>query len=345
MVDPFILGERYGVDAIRYHIMREMTLGADSSFSNEIMINRINTDLANGLGNLVSRTVAMIDKYFGGTLPTDREEGEFDADLIGIATALRAKVDNYVENTQLNLALEEIFKLVSRANKYIDETTPWILGKDETKRARLATVLYNLLEAIRVASTLLSAFMPTTMPKVFEQIGAGDCATYENAGSFGVLPLDVTVHRGEALFPRIDVDKEIDELNAIYKNKELAAEPAEEENAFELPEHKPEIAFDDFEKVELRVAKVLACEKVKKSKKLLKFTLDDGEGERIILSGIAEYYDPEELVGKNIAYVANLAPRKMMGIESRGMILSAESGEGLKVVTIDDSILPGGSLV
>lgn len=340
VVDPLILGERYGADAIRYHIMREMALGADSSFSNEIMINRINTDLANGLGNLVSRTVAMIDKYFGGTLPAEREEGEFDADLIAAATALREKVDNFVENTQLNLALEEIFKLVSRANKYIDETTPWILGKDESKRARLATVLYNLLESIRIASTLLCAFMPTTMPKVFEQIGATDCATYENAAAFGVLPLDVTVHRGEALFPRIDVDKEIEELNAIIKNNEPAPEPA-----FELPEHKPEIAFDDFEKVELRVAKVLACEKVKKSKKLLKFTLDDGEGERTILSGIAEYYEPEELVGKNIAYVANLAPRKMMGIESCGMILSAESGEGLKVVTIDDSILPGGSLV
>ena len=343
VVDPFILGERYGVDAIRYHIMREMALGADSSFSNEIMINRINTDLANGLGNLVSRTVAMIDKYFGGTLPTEREEGEFDSDLIAIATALRAKVDDYVENTQLNLALEEIFKLVSRANKYIDETTPWILGKDDSKRARLASVLYNLLESIRIASTLLCAFMPTTMPKVFEQIGAADCATYENADKFGVLPLGVTVKRGEALFPRIDVDKEIEELNAIIKNNEPKEEP--EAPAFELPEHKPEIAFDDFEKVELRVAKVLACEKVKKSKKLLKFTLDDGEGERVILSGIAEYYAPEELVGKNIAYVANLAPRTMMGIESRGMILSAESGDGLKVVTIDDSILPGGSLV
>ena len=340
VVDPLILGERYGADAIRYHIMREMALGADSSFSNEIMINRINTDLANGLGNLVSRTVAMIDKYFGGTLPVEREEGDFDADLIAVATALKAKVDDYVENTQLNLALEEIFKLVSRANNYIDETTPWILGRDETKKARLATVLYNLLESIRIAATLLSAFMPSTMPKVFEQIGAAEAATYENADRFGVLPLDVTVHRGEALFPRIDVDQEIEALNAIIQNS-----APKEESAVELPAHKPEIAFDDFEKVELRVAKVLACEKVKKSKKLLKFTLDDGEGERTILSGIAEYYEPEELIGKNIAYVANLAPRKMMGYESCGMILSAESGDKLRVVTIDDDILPGGSLV
>ncbi|MBQ3417990.1 MAG: methionine--tRNA ligase [Ruminococcus sp.] len=340
VVDPFILGERYGVDAIRYHIMREMALGADSSFSNEIMINRINSDLANGLGNLVSRTVAMIDKYFGGTLPTDREAGEFDDDLKAIAVSLKEKVDAYVENTQLNLALEEIFKLISRANKYIDETTPWILGKDETKKARLATVLYNLLEAIRIASTLLSAFMPTTMPMVFEQIGAGDFATYENADRFDVLPLDTTVHRGDAIFPRIDIDKEIDELNKIFKNSEEKSEPS-----FVPEPHKDEIAFEDFEKVEIRVAKVKACEKVKKSKKLLKFTLDDGFGERTILSGIAEFYEPETLVGKNIAYIANLAPRKMMGIESQGMILSAESDGKLKVVTIDDEILPGGQLV
>ena len=340
VVDPFILGERYGVDAIRYHIMREMALGADSSFSNEIMINRINSDLANGLGNLVSRTVAMIDKYFGGTLPTDREAGDFDDDLIATATALKAKVDTYVENTQLNLALEEIFKVISRANKYIDETTPWILGKDESKKARLASVLYNLLDTIRIAATLLSAFMPTTMPKVFEQIGAGDYATYENADKFGVLPLDITVHRGEAIFPRIDIEKEIDELNAIYQNNAPAEAPA-----VELDPHKDEIVFDDFEKVEMRVAKVLACEKVKKSKKLLKFTLDDGFGERTILSGIAEYYEPDELVGKHIAFVANLAPRKMMGIESQGMILSAEYDGKLRVVTIDDEIKPGGSLV
>ena len=340
VVDPFILGERYGVDAIRYHIMREMALGADSSFSNEIMINRINSDLANGLGNLVSRTVAMIDKYFGGTLPTDREAGDFDDDLIATATALKAKVDTYVENTQLNLALEEIFKVISRANKYIDETTPWILGKDESKKSRLASVLYNLLDTIRIAATLLSAFMPTTMPKVFEQIGAEDYATYENADKFGVLPLDITVHRGEAIFPRIDIEKEIDELNAIYQNNAPAEAPA-----VELDPHKEEIVFDDFEKVEMRVAKVLASEKVKKSKKLLKFTLDDGFGERTILSGIAEYYEPDELVGKHIAFVANLAPRKMMGIESQGMILSAEYDGKLRVVTIDDEIKPGGSLV
>ena len=225
VVDPFILGERYGADAIRYHILREMALGADSSFSNEIMINRINSDLANGLGNLVSRTVAMADKYFGGTLPADREAGDFDAELIAEAKGLVAKVDEFMDKTQINNALAEIFKVVSRANKYIDETAPWVLGKDESKKARLATVLYNLLETIRIVSTLLSNFMPTTMPKVWEQIGAAESdITYENAGKFGVLPADVTVHRGEIIFPRIDVDKEIEELNKIIGSN---AEPEE----------------------------------------------------------------------------------------------------------------------
>ena len=255
VVDPFILGERYGADAIRYHILREMALGADSSFSNEIMINRINSDLANGLGNLVSRTVAMADKYFGGTLPVDREAGDFDAELIAEAEGLVAKVDKFMDNTQINNALAEIFKVVSRANKYIDETAPWVLGKDESKKARLATVLYNLLETIRIVSTLLSNFMPTTMPKVWEQIGAAESdITYENAGKFGVLPADVTVHRGEIIFPRIDVDKEIEELNKIIGSK---AEPEEKaDDGFEPAPIADEITIDDFAKVDLRVALV-----------------------------------------------------------------------------------------
>ena len=275
VVDPFILGERYGADAIRYHIMREMALGADSSFSNEIMINRINSDLANGLGNLVSRTVAMVEKYFGGTLPTERESGEFDDDLIETATALRAKVDAFMDETQLNNALAEIFKVVSRANKYIDETAPWVIAKDETKKARLATVLYNLLETIRIVATLLSAFMPTTMPKALEQIGACEkCATYENADKFGVLPLDVTVKKGEALFPRIDVDKEIEELNSIIKNN--SGEDEETKKLREEIEGIVQIGIDDFCKVDLRVAEIKACEPIKKAKKLLKLTVFDG---------------------------------------------------------------------
>ena len=286
VVDPFILGERYGADAIRYHILREMALGADSSFSNEIMINRINSDLANGLGNLVSRTVAMADKYFGGTLPADREAGDFDAELIAEAEELRAKVDEFMDKTQINNALAEIFKVVSRANKYIDETAPWVLGKDESKKARLATVLYNLLETIRIVSTLLSNFMPTTMPKVWEQIGAAESdITYENAGKFGVLPADVTVHRGEIIFPRIDVNKEIEELNKIIGSN---AEPEEKaDDGFEPAPIADEITIDDFAKVDLRVALVKDCEKVKKSKKLLCLQLDDGFGGRQVVSGIA----------------------------------------------------------
>ena len=342
VVDPFILGERYGADAIRYHIMREMALGADSSFSNEIMINRINSDLANGLGNLVSRTVAMVEKYFGGTLPTERESGEFDDDLIETATALRAKVDAFMDETQLNNALAEIFKVVSRANKYIDETAPWVIAKDESKKARLATVLYNLLDTIRIVATLLSAFMPTTMPKALEQIGACEkCATYENADKFGILPPDVTVKKGEALFPRIDVDKEIEELNSIIKNS--SGEDEETKKLREEIEGIAQIGIDDFCKVDLRVAEIKACEPIKKAKKLLKLTVFDGVKERTVASGIAKYYKPEELVGRKIILVSNLASAKLCGVESCGMILAATCGEDVKVIFVDD--MPAGAKI
>ena len=342
VVDPFILGERYGADAIRYHILREMALGADSSFSNEIMINRINSDLANGLGNLVSRTVAMVDKYFGGTLPADREAGDFDAELIAEAEELRAKVDEFMDKTQINNALAEVFKVVSRANKYIDETAPWVLGKDESKKARLATVLYNLLETIRIVSTLLSNFMPTTMPKVWEQIGAAESdITYENAGKFGVLPADVTVHRGEIIFPRIDVDKEIEELNKIIGSN---AEPEEKaDDGFEPAPIADEITIDDFAKVDLRVALVKDCEKVKKSKKLLCLQLDDGFGGRQVVSGIAAWYKPEDLIGKKVVIVANLKPVKLCGVESNGMICAADTPDGAASVIFPDQDLPCGA--
>ena len=342
VVDPFILGERYGADAIRYHILLEMALGADSSFSNEIMINRINSDLANGLGNLVSRTVAMVDKYFGGTLPADREAGDFDAELIAEAKGLVAKVDEFMDKTQINNALAEIFKVVSRANKYIDETAPWVLGKDESKKARLATVLYNLLETIRIVSTLLSNFMPTTMPKVWEQIGAAESdITYENAGKFGVLPADVTVHRGEIIFPRIDVDKEIEELNKIIGSN---AEPEEKaDDGFEPAPIADEITIDDFAKVDLRVALVKDCEKVKKSKKLLCLQLDDGFGGRQVVSGIAAWYKPEDLIGKKVVIVANLKPVKLCGVESNGMICAADTPDGAASVIFPDQDLPCGA--
>ncbi len=343
VVDPFILGERYGADAIRYHIMREMALGADSSFSNEIMINRINSDLANGLGNLVSRTVAMVDKYFGGTLPEEQQSGEFDDDLIAQATALTASVDAFIDKTQLNNALAEIFKVVSRANKYIDETTPWVLAKDEANRPRLACVLYNLLETIRIISTLLSAFMPTTMPVVWEQIGAAASDTlYEKTETFGVLPRTVTVHKGEIIFPRIDVEKEIEELNRIIGSQKKEDEKSgdSKQDKKEKPEGLAMIGIEDFMKVELRAAKVLACEPIKKAKKLLKLTLDDGAGERTVASGIAKYYKPEDLIGKTVILVANLKPAVLCGVESNGMILAADAGDDVKVIFLD-GVEPG----
>ena len=342
VVDPFVLSERYGADAIRYHILREMALGADSSFSNEIMINRINSDLANGLGNLVSRTVAMVDKYFGGTLPQEKLSGEFDDDLKAVALAVRPEVDRLMDLTQLNLALAEIFKLVSRANKYIDETMPWVLAKNEADKPRLAAVLYNLLEAIRIASTLLSPFMPSTMPKVFEQIGAKDSdISYENAAKWGVLPACVTVKKGEVLFPKIDAEKEIDELNAIIS----ANKPAEKESECEVEPLAEEITIDDFAKVELRVAKVISCEKVPKSDKLLCFQLDDGMGGRQVVSGIAKWYKPEDLVGKKVIVVANLKPAKLRGVESNGMICSADMPDGSAKVIFPDDDVPVGSKI
>ena len=343
VVDPLVLGERYGADAIRYHILREMALGADSSFSNEIMINRINSDLANDLGNLVSRTVAMVEKYFGGVVPTEKESADIDKELIDMALALRGKVDAFMDETQINNALAEIFKVISRANKYIDETTPWILGKDETKKARLACVLYNLLEAIRITTTLLSCFMPSTMPKVWEQIGAdSDLITYENAGKFNVLPQNVKVQKGAALFPRIDVDKEIEELNALIEKQTKEAQKAQEKPKIE---GLAEISFDDFSKVELRVAKITHCEPIKRAKKLLKIVVDDGTAEpRQIVSGIAPWYSPEDLIGKSVVIVANLKPAKLCGEMSNGMLLAGDVSENdVKVLFVDG--MPSGTKI
>ena len=343
VVDPLVLGERYGADAIRYHILREMALGADSSFSNEIMINRINSDLANDLGNLVSRTVAMVEKYFGGVVPTEKESADIDKELIDMALALRGKVDAFMDETQINNALAEIFKVISRANKYIDETTPWILGKDETKKARLACVLYNLLEAIRITTTLLSCFMPSTMPKVWEQIGAdSDLITYENAGKFNVLPQNVKVQKGAALFPRIDVDKEIEELNALIEKQTKEAQKTQEKPKIE---GLAEISFDDFSKVELRVAKITHCEPIKRAKKLLKIVVDDGTAEpRQIVSGIAPWYSPEDLIGKSVVIVANLKPAKLCGEMSNGMLLAGDVSENdVKVLFVDG--MPSGTKI
>ncbi|MBE6839354.1 MAG: methionine--tRNA ligase [Ruminococcus sp.] len=337
VIDPFILADRYGVDAVRYHLLREMPFGSDCAFSNEIMINRINSDLANDLGNLVSRTVAMVIKYFGGTLPAERKAEELDNDLIAQATALEQKVAEGYDNFQYSTTLAEIIKLVSRANKYIDETAPWILAKDEANRDRLATVMYNLLETIRIASVMLYPVMPHTMPEVWKQIGAGENdVTWESAKTFGVLSATVTVTKGEVLFPRIDIDKEIEELNKVLEAQKPMTIPA-----FDLL---PEISIEDFAKVELRVAQVKSCEKVKKSKKLLCLQLDDGMGGRQVVSGIAEWYQPEDLIGKKVIIVSNLAPAKLCGVESNGMILAADTDNGASVIFPDQN-LPCGAKI
>ncbi len=339
VIDPFILAERYGSDSVRYQILRDMPYGSDSNFSNEIMISRINTDLANSLGNLVSRTVAMADKYFGGTLPTDREPAEIDNELINMAKSLCGNVSPLIEEAQLSKALEEIFKVITRANKYIDETEPWVLGKDESRKARLATVLYNLLDTIRICSGLLYAFMPKTMPKVWEQIGAEKSATeYDTLGKFGVLPANVTVHKGEALFPRIDVEKEIDELNKLITPQKTIREDEDLDKA-------NIINIDQFGEVKLRSGEITACEKVKKSKKLLKLTVDDGRNGRQIVSGIANWYKPEDLIGKKIVFVANLAPAKLCGELSEGMILACDAGDDDVRVLFLDKDVPNGSTI
>ena len=343
VVDPTILCKRYGVDAIRYFLLREIPFGSDGHFTNEALINRINFDLANDLGNLVSRTTAMVQKYFGDIIPKTHESADIDLSLINEACELKQKVENHMDSFQFSNALSDIWKLISRANKYIDETTPWILAKNQEQYPRLACVLYNLCESLRIVSILIKPFIPETSFKIQEQIGASnDICSWDNSNIWGLLPHNTNIKKGETLFPRIDIDKEIEELNNLLSSNSNKSETQDQNKNIEGI---AQVSIDDFSKLDIRVAKVKHCEAVKRSKKLLKFLLDDGFGERTVVSGIASFYQPEELIGKNVMVITNLKPVVLCGVESCGMILSAVYGDDkdLKLLFANDS--PVGSKI
>ena len=335
VVDPVVLCDRYGVDAIRYFLLREVPFGADGVFTNEALINRINSDLANDLGNLLSRTSSMVGKYFGGKLPEAQAAGDFDDSLAELASETKSLVEASMDAMQFSTALTDLWKFVSRTNKYIDETAPWVLAKEESNAPRLGRVMYNLCEALRHISIMLAPFLPDTSDKIAAVLGLSEeQRTWQSLDKWGALCPTAEIGKTDPIFPRIDAAKELAELEAAEAKTKAEAKAANEaQNVAKLSE----ISIEDFAKIELKVAKVVSCEPVKKAKKLLKLTLDDGSGkERIVASGIAQYYSPDDLAGRNVIVVANLKPATLCGVESCGMILAADSGDGVKVIFADD---------
>ncbi|MCB2297613.1 methionine--tRNA ligase [Clostridium tagluense] len=339
VVDPVVLVNHFGVDAVRYYLLHEIPFGSDGIFTSEIFIKKTNSDLANDLGNLLSRTVTMIEKYFDGVIPAPKDIADVDNELIELALAVPGKVEKAIDELKIPEALDHVWALIRRTNKYIDETTPWILGKDESQKGRLGTVLYNLAESLRMTSVLISAFLPTTSGKINVQLNV-DKITWDSLSSFNGTSAGTKVNKGEVMFPRIDVEAKIEELNKLVEETRKAAQKPTMEPV------KEEITIEDFEKIDMRVVKVLECVPMKKSKKLLKLKVDLGGEIRQVVSGIAQNYKPEDLIGKYVVLVANLKPVTLRGELSQGMIIAAATQDDSKLFAVSiPGELPTGSTV